>query len=106
MRSFESAWDAIEADPGERQRMKILSGLMMELTSYIERQSWTQREAASRFGVSQPRISDLVRGKINLFSIDALIEMSGVAGLRLDIRFGKSAHRSPGGAAYRVKLPD
>lgn len=85
--SFESVWDAIEDDLAERQRMKVLSSLMYQLETYIKAQGWTQAVAARRLGVSQPRISDLMRGKINLFSIDALVGMSGLAGIKLDIRF-------------------
>jgi predicted XRE-type DNA-binding protein len=66
--------------------MKVLSSLMMHLRDYIQEAGWTQRAAAKHLGVSQPRISDLMRGKINLFSIDALIGMSGLAGIKLDIR--------------------
>lgn len=67
--------------------MKVLSSLMDQLETYIKAQGWTQAEAAKRLGVSQPRISDLMRGKINLFSIDALVGMSGMASIKLDLRF-------------------
>ena len=87
--SFESVWDAIEDDLAERQRMKVLSSLMSQLKQHIEAQGWTQKSAAKHLGVTQPRISDLMRGKINLFSIDALIGMSGYAGVKLEIVFGK-----------------
>jgi predicted XRE-type DNA-binding protein len=71
--------------------MKVLSSLMMQLTDHINAQGWTQKSAAKQLGVTQPRISDLMRGKINLFSIDALIGMSGYAGIELDIIFGKAS---------------
>ena len=88
---FESVWDALEGDPAERQRMKLRSGLMIHLKKQIEAEGWTQKEAARRFGVTQPRVSDLMRGKINLFSIDMLVGMSGAAGLRLGITVKRAA---------------
>ena len=70
---FDSVWDAISKDPVERERLKLLSQLMLALQQHIREQGWTQTEAAERLGVSQPRISDVMRGKISQFSIDALI---------------------------------
>ncbi|MBV8666381.1 MAG: XRE family transcriptional regulator [Burkholderiaceae bacterium] len=57
------------------------SELMQALAALIRRRGWTQKEAAARLGVSQPRISDLTRGKIELFSLDALVDLAAVAGL-------------------------
>jgi predicted XRE-type DNA-binding protein len=51
----------------------------------------TQARAAKLFGVSQPRISDLMRGKINLFSIDNLVRLLAAAGLRVDLKVKKVA---------------
>ena len=50
-----------------------------------------QREAAKRFGVSQPRLNDLLRGKISKFSLDALVNMLGHAGMRVELRVRKAA---------------
>jgi predicted XRE-type DNA-binding protein len=82
---YESIWDAIEDDLGDRERMKMLSYLMMLVTKHIKSQNWSQGQAAENLGVTQPRISDLMRGKINLFSIDSLVMMAGKAGLRLQV---------------------
>jgi len=82
---YESVWDAIEDDLGEREKMKLLSTLMMMLDAHIKTQGWTQAKAAKQLGVTQPRISDLLRGKINLFSIDSVVGMLGLAGFRLDV---------------------
>jgi len=67
----------------EAENLKIRSDLMIELTKLIEAQGLTQAAAARLLGVTQPRISDLVRGKIDRFSIDSLIEMLGHAGARV-----------------------
>lgn len=67
--------------------------LRAELMSRIRRaaKGLTQAEAARRFGVTQPRINDLLRGKIDKFSLDALVNMLGKAGLRVDVQVRKAA---------------
>lgn len=64
----------------EAENLKIRADLMIELTQLIEAQELTQIAAARLLGVTQPRISDLMRGKIDRFSVDSLIEMLGRAG--------------------------
>lgn len=81
-----NVWDALEGNPAVAENMKIRSALMQELAVYIERSGMTQAQAARRFGVTQPRVSDLKRGRIDLFSIDALVNMLTAAGLHLDVR--------------------
>ncbi|WP_037588062.1 helix-turn-helix domain-containing protein [Stenoxybacter acetivorans] len=83
---FGSVWDAIEDTPEEAENMKLRSSLMMKLTDYIERSGMNQAQAAKLFGVTQPRISDLMRGKINLFGLDALVNMLAAAGLHIELR--------------------
>jgi predicted XRE-type DNA-binding protein len=81
-----SVWDALGETPAAAENLKIRSALMQELVAYIDRAGITQAQAARQFGVSQPRISDLKRGKIDLFSIDTLVNMLTAAGLHLDVR--------------------
>ena len=83
---FVSVWDAVEDTPEEAENMKLRSSLMLALKNHLLRNSISQVEAARLFGVTQPRISDLMRGKINLFSLDALVNMAAAAGLHLEIR--------------------
>ncbi len=64
----------------EAENLKIRADLMIELTKLIETQELTQTAAAELLGVTQPRVSDLMRGKIDRFSVDTLIEMLGHAG--------------------------
>ena len=71
--------------PEESQNLKVSSNLMGTIRAIIEREHLTQVEAGELFGVTQPRISDLVRGKIELFSIDALVNMLGTAGRRVEV---------------------
>jgi predicted XRE-type DNA-binding protein len=70
-------------DAEEAENLKVRSDLMIELTKLIKARELTQAAAAELLGVSQPRISDLVRGKIDRFSVDSLIEMLGHAGARV-----------------------
>jgi len=64
----------------EAENLKIRADLMIELTKLIEARELTQAAAAKLLGVTQPRVSDLMRGKIDRFSVDSLIEMLGHAG--------------------------
>ncbi len=95
---FASVWDAIEDTPAEAENMKLRSALMMALKEHIARTGLSQSQAAKLFGVTQPRVSDLVRGKISLFGLDALVNMASAAGLHvemrvLEVRFGEAVCR-------------
>lgn len=80
-RRFDSVWDAIEDTPHLAASMRARSELMMALQQWMKSEGLTQATAAGLFGVTQPRVSDLVRGRINLFSTDTLIDMAATAGL-------------------------
>lgn len=88
---FASVWDAIEDTPGEAAHMKARSELMIAISGHIVKNGLTQAAAAKLFGVTQPRVSDLVRGKIELFSIDTLVQMLASAGLRVEMKLKKAA---------------
>ena len=81
---FKDIWEALEIDPREAANLRIRSKLMTQIEAIIEENRWTQAEAAKHCGVSQPRINDLLRGKINKFSIDALVNMATALGRRVD----------------------
>jgi predicted XRE-type DNA-binding protein len=88
---YKSVWDAIEKDSATAENLKIRAALMRKLTDFINSSAMTQAEAARCFGVTQPRISDLTRGKIDLFSIDSLVNMLSSAGLHVDVRVKKAS---------------
>ena len=88
---FASVWDAIEDTPEEAENMKLRSGLMMALKKHITRVGLSQSQAAKLFGVTQPRVSDLMRGKISLFGLDALVNMAAAAGLHVEMRVLETA---------------
>jgi len=83
---FNSVWDAIENTPEEAENLKVRSALMRALKDHIDRAEMKQAEAAKLFGVTQPRVSDLMRGKIDVFSLDALVNMAAAAGLHVELR--------------------
>lgn len=88
---FASVWDAIEDTPEEAENMKLRSVLMTALKNQITRAEMSQAQAAKLFGVTQPRISDLMRGKINLFGLDALVNMATAAGLYIEMQVREAA---------------
>jgi predicted XRE-type DNA-binding protein len=89
--TFTSVWDAVEDTPAEAENMKMRSSLMMALEKHIRTRRWTQAEAARRLGVTQPRVSDLLRGKINLFGLDSLVNMAAAAGLHVEVHVRETA---------------
>ena len=88
---FASVWDAIEDTPSQAENMRLRSALMMALKDHIGRHGLSQTEAARLFSVTQPRVSDLMRGKIGLFGLDSLVNMAAAAGLRIEIQVAEAA---------------
>ena len=88
---FKSVWDAIEDTPGEAANMKARAELMRAIAKYVDSSGMTQAEAAKMLGVTQPRISDLMRGKVDVFSIDTLVNMLATAEIRIEMRLKKAA---------------
>ena len=88
---FTSVWDAIEDTPEQAGNMKLRSVLMTALKDHLTRAGMSQAQAAKLFGVTQPRVSDLMRGKIDLFALDALVNMAAAAGLRIEMRVQEAA---------------
>lgn len=73
---FDSVWDAIEDTPQEAGSMRLRSGLMAKIATRVSRWNVTQKEAAHRLGITQPRLNDLLKGRINQFSLDALVNLA------------------------------
>jgi predicted XRE-type DNA-binding protein len=82
---FASVWDAVEDTAEDAENMKLRSTLMIALKQHLTRTGVSQSEAAKTLKVTQPRVSDLVRGKINLFSLDSLVNMATSAGLKVEL---------------------
>ena len=82
---FESVWDAIADTPEQAANLCARAELMRQITAYIQSKDWKQAEAASYAAVTQPRINDLMRGRISKFSLDALVNIATALGLRVQL---------------------
>lgn len=78
--SFKSVWDALADTPEQAANLRARATLMRQITEVIEANEWTQIEAAAHCGVTQPRINDLLRGRISRFSLDALVNIAASLG--------------------------
>jgi predicted XRE-type DNA-binding protein len=79
--------------PAEARNLRIRSELMTALRRFIKKEGLTQADAAKRLRVSQPRISDLMRGKISRFSLDTLVNMLTDAGMDIAVKIKRPANR-------------
>jgi len=91
IQTFASVWDTIEDTPAQAENMRLRSSLMIALKEHIAREGLSQSQAAKVFGVTQPRVSDLMRGKIDLFGLDSLVNMLAAAGLHVELRVARAA---------------
>jgi predicted XRE-type DNA-binding protein len=90
-KTFANVWDALSDSTEEAATMKIRSDVMIAINDTIRAWNATQAQAASRLGVTQPRLNDLLQGKINKFSLDTLLTLAGRAGLKVKINIGNAA---------------
>ena len=84
---YASVWDAITDTPQDAANLRLRSEIMVKIAALIEENAWTQVEAAGRCAVSQPRINDLLRGRISRFSLDALVNIAAALGQRVQVHF-------------------
>ncbi|WNL41949.1 XRE family transcriptional regulator [Halomonas sp. PAMB 3264] len=84
---FSSIWDALEDTPEEALNMRLRSQLMMKVSERVRAWDVSQKEAAKRLGVTQPRLNDLLKGKINKFSLDALVTLTTSADMHVELVF-------------------
>jgi predicted XRE-type DNA-binding protein len=75
----------------EAQNLSLRSELMSRIERYVRSSGLTQKECAVRMGVTQPRLNDLLKAKIDKFSLDALVNMLGHAGMRVEVKVKKAA---------------
>jgi predicted XRE-type DNA-binding protein len=91
MQEFANVWDAIADSPEEAANLSLRSELMDEIEAIIKTNGWTQKEAAKRCGVTQPRMNDLLRGRISRFSIDALVNIAAALGRKVRVSLEDAA---------------
>ena len=85
METYASVWDAISDTPEQAANLQARAELMRQISMIIKDADWTQTEAAARCGVTQPRVNDLVRGRITRFSLDALVNIATAIGRRVHL---------------------
>jgi predicted XRE-type DNA-binding protein len=83
--SYDSVWDAITDTPGQAANLRARVELMRQITALVQKQGWTQVEAAHHSGVTQPRINDLLRRRLSRFSLDALVNIATALGCRVRV---------------------
>jgi predicted XRE-type DNA-binding protein len=83
---FASVWDALCDTPEEAANLTARSELMMQITRIVKKSGWTQVEAAKRCRVTQPRMNDLLRGRIDRFSLDALVNIATALGRKVQLK--------------------
>lgn len=83
--TYANVWDAIADTPEEAANLRVRSDLIRDITAILNDSGWTQVEAAKRCGVTQPRINDLLRGRISRFSLDALVNIATALGRRVHV---------------------
>src|SRR6266496_2489797 len=83
--SYPSVWDAIADTPEQAANLRARAELMQKIAAHLKQHDWTQAEAARRCGVTQPRINDLLRGRVSRFSLDALVNIATALGCRVRV---------------------
>ena len=87
--AFASVWDAIADTPEEAANLRVRAELMEKIAALIADSGWTQADAAEQCGVTQPRVNDLLRGRISRFSLDALVNIAAALGRRVHVELAE-----------------
>jgi predicted XRE-type DNA-binding protein len=82
---YTSVWDAIADTQEEAANLRARAELMHKIEAIVKESGWTQTEAAQRCGVTQPRMNDLLRGRVSRFSLDALVNIATALGRRVRV---------------------
>ena len=90
-RTFANVWDALEDNPEEAAMITMRSNIMVAIKDEVRSWDTTQARAARRLGITQPRLNDLLHGKINKFSLDMLAALATRAGLKVKIDIRSAA---------------
>lgn len=88
---FANVWEAIADSPAEAANLEVRYQLMERISGIVKQNGWTQAEAAERCGVSQPRMNDLLRGRIARFSVDALVNIAAALGRKVTVSLEDAA---------------
>jgi predicted XRE-type DNA-binding protein len=85
VKSYDSVWDALADTPEQAANLRARAELMQQIAAIVKKRGWTQVEAARHCGVTQPRINDLLRGRVSRFSLDALVNIATAIGRRVHV---------------------
>ncbi len=83
--SYASVWDALADTPEQAANLRARAELMQQIAAIVKESAWTQTEAAEQCGVTQPRMNDLLRGRVSRFSLDALVNIATAIGRRVHL---------------------
>lgn len=83
--TYASVWDAIADTPEQAANLRTRAELMQKIAAIVKRSGWTQAQAASQCGVTQPRMNDLLRGRVSRFSLDALVNIATAIGWQVHV---------------------
>lgn len=86
-----SVWDVLVDSPEEAENLRVRSQLMRAIKQVVNDWDISQKEAAQRLHITQPRLNDLLKGKIDKFSLDALVNMLASANLKIEIHISHRA---------------
>ena len=85
MERYASVWDALADTPEQAANLRARSELMRQIAAIVVRNKWTQVKAAKHCGITQPRMNDLLRGRVSRFSLDALVNIATAIGRRVHL---------------------
>ena len=83
--NFTSVWDAVADNQEQAADLRARAELMRKIAAIVKDSGWTQSEAAKHCGVTQPRINDLLRGRVSRFSLDALVNIATAIGRKVHV---------------------
>ncbi len=84
-KAYASVWDALADTPEQAANLRARAELMQQIAAIVEKNRWTQTEAARHCGITQPRMNDLLRGRVSRFSLDALVNIATAIGRRVHV---------------------
>jgi predicted XRE-type DNA-binding protein len=84
-KTYASVWDALADTPEQAANLRARAELMQQIAAIVEKNRWTQTEAARHCGITQPRMNDLLRGRVSRFSLDALVNIATAIGRRVHV---------------------
>lgn len=90
-KAYANVWDALADTPEKAANLRMRAALMRQIAELVRSKGWTQAEAAERCGITQPRMNDLLRGRISRFSLDALVNLAAALGSRVTVKLVHAA---------------